>query len=156
MGLPPPGPGMSVVVRQGSHDLDRLRVFREHHLAFGTVHVIAYVRLLPSGRSRAYAVRALGRNRAYVLQADGRRNRAYVVHSSGKSSRTHSLCTRGRRRFCLVRTRWRSWKEEVQLQYIMLSRVDFETRIEERQRACGLNHAADEMKFVPDHRACDA
>src|ERR1700722_19916769 len=132
MGIPPPGPGMSVVVRQGSHDLDRLRVFREHHLAFGTVHVVAYVRLLPS-----------------------RRSRAYVVDGSGRRSRTHILCTRGRRRFFLLRTRLRSWKEEVQFQYVMLSRVDFETRVEERQRSCGLNHAAGEMKFVPDHTAGD-
>src|SRR3984893_3111431 len=147
MGIPPPGPGMSIVVRQGSHDLDRLRVFREHHLAFGTVHVVAYVRLPPSGRSRAYAVRALGRNRAYVLQTSGRRSRANVVPSR-RRSRTHILCTRGRRRFFLLRTHLRSWKEEVQLQYIMLSRVDFETRVEERQRSCRLNHAADEMQFV--------
>src|SRR5580692_3777355 len=146
MGIPPPGPRMSVVVRQGSHDLNRLRVFREHQLAFGTVHVVAYVRLLPSGRSRAYAVRALGRNRAYVLQANGRRrSRAYVVHSRERRSSNHILCTRGRRRFFLLRTRLRSWKEEVQLQYIMLSRVDFETRVEEPQRSCRLNHAADEM-----------
>src|SRR2546429_4287384 len=131
-------------------------LFREHHLAFGAVHVVTYVRLLPSGRSRACAVRALGRNRAYFLQTSGRRSRAYVVHSSGRRSRTHILCTRGRRRFFLLRTRWGSWKEEVQLQDVMLSRVGLETRVEERQRSSGLNHAADEMKFVPDHRAGDA
>src|SRR6266705_457486 len=103
MGIPPPGPGMSIVFRQSPHDLDRLRVFREHHLAFGAVHVVTYVRLLPSGRSRAY-----------------------VVHSSGRRRRTHILCKRGRRRFFLLRTRWGSWKEEVQLQDVMLSRVGLE------------------------------
>src|SRR4029077_18674755 len=91
MGIPPPGPGMSIVVRQSPHDLDSLRVFREHHLPFGTVHVVTCVRLLPSGRSRAYAVRAFGRNRAYVLQTSGRRSRAYIVHGSGRRSRTHIL-----------------------------------------------------------------
>ena len=156
MGIPPPRPGMSVVVWQGSHDLDRLRVFRKHHLAFGTVHVVAYVRPLPSGRSRAYAVRAQSRDRACVLQTSGRRSRACVVHGSERRSCTHILCSRGRQCFFLLRTRCRTWKEEVQLQYVMLSSVDFETRVEERQRACGLNHTADEMKFVPNHCACDA
>src|ERR1039457_5059591 len=138
---------MLIGVRQGLHDLDRLRIFREHHLAFGTVHVVANVRLLPPGRSRAHAIRSIGRNRAYVLQTSGRSSRAYVVHSSGRRSRTRSLRTRGRQRFFLLRTRLRSWKEEVQLQYVMLSGVDFETRVLERQRSGGLNHAADEMKF---------
>jgi hypothetical protein len=38
----------------------------------------------------------------------------------------------------------------------MLSGVNFEPRVLERQGTCGLNHAADEMKFVTDHRAGDA
>src|SRR5437870_7436641 len=82
MGIPPPGPGMSIVFRQSPHDLDRLRVFREHHLAFGAVHVVTYVRLLPSGRSRACAVRALGRNRAYFLDRKSTRlNSSHVAIS---------------------------------------------------------------------------
>ena len=45
MGIPPPGPGAGIVCRQRLHDLDRLGVFREHHLAFRGVDVVADVGL---------------------------------------------------------------------------------------------------------------
>ena len=51
---------MLVVVGQGPHDLDRPRVFREHHLAFRAVDVVARVELLaPSEGAAAFVAGTL-------------------------------------------------------------------------------------------------
>ena len=129
MGVPPPLPGTLIVFRQLAHDLDRLCVLREHHLALGAVDVVAHVGLLRSLRRRR--VRARRRGADVRGRSSG---------SAGLGRRPHRALRRRRRR-----------RAELQLQDVVIRRVRLKRRIQERQHPGGLDHPAHQVKAVADH-----
>src|ERR1700682_1072748 len=106
---------MLVVLRQSLHDLDGLCILREHHLAFGAVDVVAHVILLRGVRRRRHDLRG----------------------GASIQGRTSASASRRRRRYGILRRRW--WRRtELELQYVVITRVGFELRVKERQHARGL------------------
>ena len=145
MGIPPPGPGAGIVGRQRLHDLDRPRVFREHHLALRAVDVVADVELRRiSGSCPRTAGKRPSSTERGVPDAEGRlfappgdMPPVWIDNFFGSS--LFVACCRPR-------------LEEVQLQHVMRRRVGLEMRVEERHRPGGLDHPAHQVEFIADHR----
>src|SRR6202049_5163539 len=98
---------MLVVLRQRLHDLDGLYILREHHLTLGAVDVVAYVILLGGVRRRRHDLRS----------------------GAAVQGRTSASASRGRC-YGVLRRGWRR-RTELELQYVVISRVGFELRVEE-------------------------
>ena len=128
------------------HDLDRPRVFREHHLAFGAVDVVANVDLLRSPQEPA----SLPSNRWRDSDSDSSRCTSFPWSSppqdpSSSPSKALDACSSPH----LAEDRI----EELQLQDVVRRRMGNQLRIEECHRARGLDHPAHQVKLVADHGA---